>query len=243
MPLEHRASGLALDVVLGGPGLEELSLERAVPVDVAGTVVPFISPEDLVVTKLLAGRGKDIDDVRGVLAERGATLDVSRIRTTLGMLEGALGQATSRRYWSASWIAGGGPSRSGQARRQPPAGPDGGFDFGGGGAWGARYLVTALSSRLGAAQHLPQSFRDAMGGSDDRTPGFLGPAAPGPRGAALPAPGLSPIPFVSGTEIPKPKGPGRGPTTGLVPRRPSIPLRGRPPPPPPGGGPGPPFRV
>lgn len=44
VPLEHPASGLALDVVLAGPGLEELFLERAVPVDVAGTTVPFISP-------------------------------------------------------------------------------------------------------------------------------------------------------------------------------------------------------
>lgn len=93
VPLDHHASGLALDVVLAGPGLEELFLERAVPVDVAGTTVPFISPEDLVVTKLLAGREKDIDDVRGVLSERGSALDVSRIRTTLGMLEDALGQS------------------------------------------------------------------------------------------------------------------------------------------------------
>jgi hypothetical protein len=92
VPLEHRASGLALDLVLAGPGLEELFLERAVPIDVAGTVVPFISPEDLIVTKVLAGRGKDIEDVRGVLAERGHTLDVARIRTTLGLLEDALGQ-------------------------------------------------------------------------------------------------------------------------------------------------------
>ena len=59
----------------------------------AGTIVPFISPEDLIVTKLLAGREKDIDDVRGVLAERGAALDVSRIKTTLGLLEDALGQS------------------------------------------------------------------------------------------------------------------------------------------------------
>jgi hypothetical protein len=93
VPLEHRASGLALDVVLAGPGLEELFLERAVPVDVAGTVVPFISPEDLIVTKLLAGREKDIDDVRGVLSERGSALDIERIRTTLALLEQALGQS------------------------------------------------------------------------------------------------------------------------------------------------------
>ncbi len=93
VPLEHRASGLALDVVLAGPGLEDLFLERAVPIDVAGTVVPFISPEDLIVTKLLAGREKDIEDVRGVLSERGAVLDVNQIRTTLGLLEDALGQS------------------------------------------------------------------------------------------------------------------------------------------------------
>jgi hypothetical protein len=93
VPCEHRASGLALDVVLAGPGLEDLFLERAVPIDVAGTVVPFISPEDLIVTKLLAGRAKDIEDVRGVLSARGSALDITQIRTTLGLLEDALGQS------------------------------------------------------------------------------------------------------------------------------------------------------
>lgn len=93
VPLEHRMSGLALDLVLAGPGLEDLFLERAVPIDVAGTVVPFISPEDLIVTKLLAGRDKDIEDVRGVLSERGSALDVNQIRTTIALLEDALGQS------------------------------------------------------------------------------------------------------------------------------------------------------
>jgi hypothetical protein len=93
VPFEHRTSGLALDVVLAGPGLEDQFLERAVPIDVAGVAVPFISPEDLIVTKLLAGREKDLEDVRGVLAERGATLDVDQIRTTLELLEDALGQS------------------------------------------------------------------------------------------------------------------------------------------------------
>ncbi|ODS52645.1 MAG: hypothetical protein ABS36_16490 [Acidobacteria bacterium SCN 69-37] len=93
VPLEHGASGLALDLVLGGPGLEEQFLERAVPIDVAGTLVRFISPEDLIVTKLLAGREKDIGDVRGVLSERGDALDVGRIRATLALLEKALGQS------------------------------------------------------------------------------------------------------------------------------------------------------
>lgn len=91
VPLDHPRSGLALDLVLAGPGLEDAFLDRAIRVDVGGLAVPFISPEDLVVTKILAGREKDLEDVRGVLDERGGSLDLGRIRTTLQMMEGALG--------------------------------------------------------------------------------------------------------------------------------------------------------
>lgn len=92
LPLEHRASALALDLVLAAPGLEDAFLERAVPVDVGGTSIPFISPEDLITTKILAGRPKDIGDVRGVLSERGDRIDIPRIRETLALIEEALGQ-------------------------------------------------------------------------------------------------------------------------------------------------------
>jgi hypothetical protein len=93
LPLQHERSGLALDLVLAGPGLEETFLGRTVPVDMAGVTVPLISAEDLIVTKVLAGRAKDIEDVRGVLAERGDLLRLDQIRTTLAMLEEALGQS------------------------------------------------------------------------------------------------------------------------------------------------------
>jgi hypothetical protein len=92
LPLLHTASQWPLDLVLGGPGLEEDFLRRAVPVEVApGLDVPMISAEDLLVTKMLAGRSKDLDDVRGILAAQGASLDVRAVRTTLGILEKALG--------------------------------------------------------------------------------------------------------------------------------------------------------
>lgn len=96
LPLRHAPSGLALDLVLSGPGLEDLFLERAISVDVSGTAIPFISPEDLIVTKVLAGRPKDIEDIRGVLAERGALLKAGQIRDTLALLEDALGQSDLR---------------------------------------------------------------------------------------------------------------------------------------------------
>jgi hypothetical protein len=93
MPFVFEPSGLPVDVVLAGPGLEELFLSRTVPVRVGSVTVPVISPEDLIATKILAGRPKDIDDVRGILIERLAQLDLDTIRATLGLLEAALGQS------------------------------------------------------------------------------------------------------------------------------------------------------
>ncbi len=92
-PFLHDRTGVPLDVVLAGPGLEEEFLDRAINVQLEGTTVPVISPEDLIVTKVLAGRSKDIEDVRGVLRERATSLDINRIRGTLRLLEDALAQS------------------------------------------------------------------------------------------------------------------------------------------------------
>jgi hypothetical protein len=101
LPMTHQPSGIAVDIVLAGPGLEDEFLARAVVLDIGGTAVPFISAEDLIVTKILAGRPKDTDDIRGVLAERGDRLDVDQIRRTLRMLEEALGQSDLRPVFDA----------------------------------------------------------------------------------------------------------------------------------------------
>jgi hypothetical protein len=96
LPFVHARSGLPLDIVMAGPGLEELFLSRAVQVTIGDLVVPVISPEDLIVTKILAGREKDIEDVRSVLRERISSLDLALIRATLALLEDALGQSDLR---------------------------------------------------------------------------------------------------------------------------------------------------
>ena len=92
LPLLHAATGWPLDLVLGGPGLEEDFLQRSVRVEVGpGVRVPMIAAEDLIVTKVLAGRPKDLEDAQGILAAQGADLDADAVRTTLAMLEDALG--------------------------------------------------------------------------------------------------------------------------------------------------------
>ena len=93
LPFWHTATQLPLDVVLAGPGIEDTFIERAVRIEIEGLSVPFASPEDLIVMKVLAARPKDIEDIRTVLIERMHKLDLSYIRSLLGMLEGALGQS------------------------------------------------------------------------------------------------------------------------------------------------------
>jgi len=91
VPLLHRASGMPIDVVLAGPGLEDLFFKRRRQRIVDGVRIPVASPEDIVVMKVLAGRGKDEDDAVAILAAR-RTLKVDLIRATLTMLERALDQ-------------------------------------------------------------------------------------------------------------------------------------------------------
>lgn len=106
LPMVDSVTGLPVDVVLGGPGLEEAFADRARTMLVAGTRVPVISPEDLVVTKVLAGRPKDLDDVAAVLATHRADLDITALRSTLRLLEEALGQSDLLPVFERLWTDG-----------------------------------------------------------------------------------------------------------------------------------------
>ena len=92
MPFTHLPTALLLDIVLAGSGLEDEFLDRAVPTDIGGTVVPLIDLGDLIIAKVLAGRPKDVDDVSALWRLHGPTLDAGRIRRTLRLLEEALSQ-------------------------------------------------------------------------------------------------------------------------------------------------------
>jgi hypothetical protein len=93
LPFVHRRTRIPLDIVLAGPGLEEDFLQRAIAVDVSTTLVPVISPEDLIITKTLAGRPKDIEDIRNVIHEQAGKIDEERVRVVLRLLEEALGRS------------------------------------------------------------------------------------------------------------------------------------------------------
>src|ERR671919_1337764 len=93
LPLVHVKTRLPLDLVLAGPGPEQGFLDRAEEVEAGGTRFPVISAEDLVVVKILAGRSKDLDDVRGIVLRQFDTLDLKAVREQLRELEMLLDQA------------------------------------------------------------------------------------------------------------------------------------------------------
>ena len=103
IPFRHRPTQIRLDVVLSGPGLEEEFLQRCLDVEVKGKTIPVITPEDLIILKTLAGRAKDIEDIKGVLSVQRTRLDVERVRTILRLLEKALDQGDLLPLFEKAW--------------------------------------------------------------------------------------------------------------------------------------------
>jgi Nucleotidyltransferase of unknown function (DUF6036) len=93
LPFVHRATGMPLDLVLAGTGLEGEFLDRAERLQLGGVAIPVIRPDDLVVAKILAGRPKDMEDARALWRAHGSELDLGRIERLLRLLEEALGQS------------------------------------------------------------------------------------------------------------------------------------------------------
>jgi len=90
LPFVHRQTRIPMDIVLAGPGLEELFFSRVRERPIGQLRVPVASAEDLVAMKVLAGRPKDLDDVVAIARAHGSALDFAQVRETLRLLEEAL---------------------------------------------------------------------------------------------------------------------------------------------------------
>jgi hypothetical protein len=94
IPMMHAASNTPIDVVLAGPGLEEEILGRVIMRAVAGVPIPFVATNDLIALKLLAGREKDLEDVRALLRAKPPDLAVDEARRRVGELGALLDDST-----------------------------------------------------------------------------------------------------------------------------------------------------
>jgi hypothetical protein len=108
LPTVHVRTGIPADLVLAGPGIEDLFLGRCQLHDAGGVRVPVARPEDLVVMKVLAGRQKDRTDVIAILRAQGRDLDIDLVRKTIALLEQALDQSDLGPLFESWWKAAGG---------------------------------------------------------------------------------------------------------------------------------------
>lgn len=69
LPALEESSGIRVDFIFSFSEYERQAIERSRAVKMADTEVQFAAVEDLVIHKLVAGRPRDIEDVRAVLAK------------------------------------------------------------------------------------------------------------------------------------------------------------------------------
>ena len=65
--LRHEGSGVPIDLSMGALPFEENAVQRAVPMEVGGLLVPLPRPEDLLVMKAVAHRARDLVDIESIL--------------------------------------------------------------------------------------------------------------------------------------------------------------------------------
>jgi hypothetical protein len=97
LPCRDAASDLRVDLIFSDSAYERAALGRAESRTLTGVAVRFASAEDLVVHKVLAGRPRDLEDVRGVLLKNPG-LDRKLIRDALRQLGAAIDEDLVARF-------------------------------------------------------------------------------------------------------------------------------------------------
>lgn len=77
--LKHDASGINIDISLGGLEFEREMIERSTKLLVGGLSIRIPTPEDLIITKAVAQRPKDMADIDAILIAT-PDLDLTRVR-------------------------------------------------------------------------------------------------------------------------------------------------------------------
>lgn len=82
LPCEEPDSGIRVDLLLSFTPYEREAIAHARAVVIGGTRVRFVTPEDLIVHKVVAGRPRDLEDVKSVLLKN-PDLDLAHVRLWL----------------------------------------------------------------------------------------------------------------------------------------------------------------
>ncbi len=98
IPVVHDRSKLPIDLVLAGPGVEELFLAEVELHRIGRRQIPVLTVENLIVTKVIAGRAKDLEDVRELLAVQVNDVDHAHVTKLLKVIGAAIDEDLVRRF-------------------------------------------------------------------------------------------------------------------------------------------------
>lgn len=97
LPCLEPESGIRVDFIFSFSPYEQQALERVHLVKMGETGVRFASPEDLIIHKVIAGRPRDLEDVKSVLLKNPG-LDLPYIRRWLRDFSGTLKEPFDQRF-------------------------------------------------------------------------------------------------------------------------------------------------
>jgi len=96
LPCSDRESEIRVDLILSFSPYEKLAISRARKLTIGTTELSFASVEDLIIHKLIAGRPRDLEDVKGVLL-RNEAADLDYIRHWLSQFTDTTGEQYAER--------------------------------------------------------------------------------------------------------------------------------------------------
>ncbi len=96
LPCQDPRSGLRVDFIFSWTPYEQQAIAHARPILVEGTPVHFATPEDVIIHKVLAGRPRDLEDVRSILRKQ--RVNTTYITKWLRQFEETLGKPFTARF-------------------------------------------------------------------------------------------------------------------------------------------------
>lgn len=97
LPCSDSVTGIDVDLILSVSAYEQEALGRAQAVAISGVHVRFASVEDVLIHKIVAGRPRDIEDARAILA-KSPSLDRSYLQRWLQEFERTLSSPLVKQF-------------------------------------------------------------------------------------------------------------------------------------------------
>lgn len=88
LPTQDAESGFRVDFIFSWTPFEREAINRAKPILIDGYPVKFASPEDVIILKVISGRARDYEDIKGIL--RRTDIDTNYVERWLREFSGVL---------------------------------------------------------------------------------------------------------------------------------------------------------